>query len=343
MDVSLIPVNTCCGIRWEKPETLESNPVYFYENFGDPKVPDGINFRFLPIKASENANRHQLFERLGVKSLSVAAICGNISRSLATNDVPPSIDLAISHTKYLFRHRDDFSSTDIRYWAVIDGKASTVPTPDKDPRWQEACNLYFNDPRYSPHTISHLLQSMDRFYCLHPKYLQPDPSLVMEDWMDWLKGNGISAIPRPSAANNRKAVSVAFESFAMYASEDSLCKVISTGWDLYKLHLPIITNLLKPRFDRRVLPTKDLQWAAKDLNVPSSWNCFLDIEVGEKDKTNYHLLSQFGLITNNSELFYLEVLRYHQVEGRQFRQPSIHLLSRIYTSLQSCSDDAIIR
>ena len=274
-----------------------------------------------------------------MRALTVAAVCEGISQALATDNIPSSVGLAISHTKYLFRHRDTFPKPNIRFWAVVDGKDKTDPRFQQDAHWKKAYHMYLNDPRYSPYTISHSLASMSLFFCLHPDYLRPDPSIIMDDWMAWLVENGISAIPRPSTKSGGTQASKAFKSFAKHATDETLCKVILIGWDIYKQDLSIIRNLLKSRFDQRVLPTKRLQLLAKEMDVPFAWNCFLDIKDIDLDEAKYYPLNQFGLITRGSGLFYIELLRYHRAKSGLDDHPGKPLLRSLYTSVQSCSDD----
>ncbi|KAL8640964.1 MAG: hypothetical protein Q9226_008685, partial [Calogaya cf. arnoldii] len=342
MDIDLIPVDTREGIRWEKPDVLDSSPIYFHENHGDHSIPDGVNFQFVSVEASTTKYRRELFEKLGVGSLTPTAICEGISRALTNGHLQTPISIAVAQTKFLFQNRETYWTQKLNFGAV-DGKVKDKHVNQHEVFWKEASILYFNDPRQSPYMISQLLKSMDGgFYILHPDYLQHDPLIVMDDWMDWLVQVGLSAKPRPLAGGLFPKVSPAFTYFAKFSSEKRLCKVVLRHWEFYKEYLHVIADLLEERLNQRILPSEFLQSAAIDMNVPSLWSRFLDVDVSEKDEADYRLLGQFGLITQDSALFYLEILRYQAQRitpdplGRQ-------LLYKIYTSLQSCSDDATIR
>ncbi|KAL8772821.1 MAG: hypothetical protein Q9209_002166 [Squamulea sp. 1 TL-2023] len=340
-DIPLIPVDARKGIIWVRPKSLKSSPVYFRENLGDHRIPDGVDFRFVPVSASGNEHRYMLFEKLHVTPLSVAAICEGVGQALANKCGSYSVDIAISQTKFLFQHRDTFSTKDIRFWTVVDGKAKANLFRRHKKHWVKARKVYINDPQQGPHMISRLLSEMDYFYCLDPDYLQHDLNIVMHDWMNWLIDQGISATPRAVTANDYTEPSAAFKCFAEHASEESLCKVLLTHWDHYRPFLPVIADPLEKRLGRRVLPTKLLCSTARDLQVPSSWSRFLDVTDVDRDVTKYHLLNHFGLITQATIPFYAEILRFHK--RGSLSQPQRQLIHNIYRLLQGCSDDAPIR
>ena len=348
-DIPLIPVDTSEGLEWVKPNTLKSSPVYFPEIHGDHSVPDGVNFRFILAEASANKSRRKLFAKLDVRSLTVTAVCEEITRALTNHGASITLECLIIQTKFLFQHRTAsskqemaFPQQNIIFGAIIDGRDRSKPTYQHKIFRMAASELYVDDPRQSPFMISQLLGPMQRYYRLHPEYLRHDPNIIMKDWMDWLIGHGISAIPRPVATNDPNKLSPAFECLASHESPESLCKILMRHWEFYKPYLNIITDSLKKRLDRCVLPFRDLRLAASELGILSPWDRFLDINLDENDATDYHLLSRFGLITRASRLFYLEILRYHK--GRLlFQPPEAQLLHRIYKSLQSCEDDTPIR
>ncbi|KAL9040739.1 MAG: hypothetical protein Q9180_001728 [Flavoplaca navasiana] len=348
-DIPLIPVGTLAGLQWVKPNTLKSSPVYFPEIHGDHNIPDGVNFRFVLAHASANKTRRKLFAKLDVRSLTVTAVCEEIIRTLTNHGTSITLECLIIQTKFLFQHRRAssnqemaFPKQNIIFGAVVDGRDSSKSVNQHKLFRMAASELYVDDPRQSPFMISQLLGPMPRYYRLHSEYLRQDPKIIMNDWMDWLIGHGISAIPRPVATNDPNKLSPAFECLTSHESPESLCKIALRHWESYKPYLHIITDSLKKRLDRCILPFRDLRLAASELGILSPWDRFLDVNVDENDATDYHLLSRFGLITRASRLFYLEILRYHA--GRlSIPPPEAQLLHRIYRCLQSCQDDTPIR
>ncbi|KAL8846934.1 MAG: hypothetical protein Q9221_008002 [Calogaya cf. arnoldii] len=340
-DVPLIPVDALEGFQWVKPKTLKTNPVYFPFMLGDHSIPDGVAFRLVLAEAAANEFRQKLFGKLGVESLTVAAVCEGISGTLLMESRPITIGDIISRTKYLFRHRKAFSKRSIFFAAVVDGGDKSKSIDEHKNLRRGASTIYFDDPRERPYMISQLFRSKACYYRLHSAYLQHDPSIFMEDWMDWLIDHGISARPRPVTLGN-SVESSGVEYLALHASDESLCKVILKHWEFYKPYLHIITDPLKRRLDRRILPTEALRSTAPELGVSLPWDRFLGVDLDDGDTTQYQLLSRFGLITQASRPFYLEILRYH-AKRQDLADPKIQLLHQIYALLQKYENHAPLR
>ncbi|KAI4123414.1 MAG: hypothetical protein LQ338_005267 [Usnochroma carphineum] len=334
-DVPLIPVARRGKTTWMCAKDLKQKPVYFKENLEDDQVPDGINLLFMSNEASRDEHRHRLFEELGVNSLDEPAVCAEIQRVLESPFVQISVDTAVSQTKYLFEHCSDPSSLRIKFRrSVIKGTTETGFLGS----WRDAHDLYFDDPRESPYEISRLLGSMSRYHCLHADYLVDDPSLEMDDWMNWLIEQGVNVSPRPITKHQSGTkTSAEFSWFAKHATNTSLCEVVLRRWESYEPYLPVVATVLDQRLNQRIIPTESLHSTALRLDIPASWDQFLDVEIRTSRENYYRRLDRFGLITEANTRFYLEVLRYHR-ENTVPVPEMPELAHAIYDSLQNCSD-----
>ncbi|KAL8784974.1 MAG: hypothetical protein Q9213_003635 [Squamulea squamosa] len=226
-DIPLIPVAGNQGKIWVNSRTSKSSPIYFEEDLGNHKVPRGVKIRYVPAESSRYKYRRLLFEKLHVQPLSITTVCEAIAEDLQSNHSPPSIEDTITQTKYLFQHRKEFPNPNIAFWANVDGRARAASIFQQEMYWMDACTLYFEDPRQSPHPISRLLYSHERFHSLHSDYLQEDKSIHMADWMDWLIERGMSVSPRPVLASDHSRASPDFIHFAEHAEDESLSESVT--------------------------------------------------------------------------------------------------------------------
>lgn len=335
-DVPLIPVELCGHIKWIKAKDLEKSPIYFQEGLEDHQVADGTNLLFVPLEASLNHHRRLLLKKLGVGRLAKKAICEAVQQSLQRSSSPILVGTAVSLTKYLFRHREIHPRPEIKYWSAALSVLEAIFGGAH--LWKCAHDLYFDDPRESPHTITQFLPALSSRGCLHPDYLQEDPRLNKEDWMDWLIEQGISVFPRPIDEKlSSYKPSEHFISFVKQATDKSLCEVLLRHWKSYEPYLRVIEGSLKERLGRRIVPTKSLRSIALEFRVALPWDRFLDMDDPNNHAGYYDTLKQFGLITELNAHFYLEMLRYHQKQGDAHPKMP-RLIHRIYDSLQHCSD-----
>lgn len=337
LDIPLIPISGL-QITWLTAKEVKGEPVYFKEDLGDDQIPDGIKLRFVSTEASRSEHRHELFEKLGVKPFNKIAVCEAIQRVLGDPSSKPSIEIAVSQTRYLFRRRNKFDEPNIRFWSVLKNRSGATFSGHSEMVWAKGSDLYFDDPRVSPYQISRLLGSMSNIQFLHPDYLQEERGINMRNWMDWLIEQQLAVIPR---ANSRGFIygtwisSAEFLYFVQNATAARLCKVLQKHWAYYKLHLHVISELVQQRLGQRIFPTRHLCSVAQGLGMPSSCGEFLNVKVSVENEENYHMFQCFGLITEGNGRFYLKILRYHRESSSA---PDPELIHKIYSLLQHCSD-----
>ncbi|KAL8982251.1 MAG: hypothetical protein Q9205_003180 [Flavoplaca limonia] len=339
--IPLIPVACKRSIEWIRPDSIKGKPTYLQKDLEVHRIPEGVEMQLVPAEASQSRHRLLLFEKLGLKSLSIAVICEAITAGLQCKSSPPSIAIAVIQTKYLFLHRKAITSPKIAFWATIDGQARTASIFQQETYWMDASSLCFDDPRQKPHLISQLLCSFDRFHLLHADYLQEDERINMVDWMDWLIERGMNVCPCPVTAGNHSRASADFLHMAKHVRDDSLCEVLLKNQDLYERYMHVIMSPLQERLGQRILPSPLLRSIVRKMEIPPQWVQFLDVTVRAEQKLGYQWLNHFGLITEGNGLFFLEILRYHR--DLSTRSPTKELLHAIYVALQSCSDTKRIR
>ncbi|KAL8932945.1 MAG: hypothetical protein Q9216_006601 [Gyalolechia sp. 2 TL-2023] len=292
-DVPLIPV-TSHQTPWMTAGELETKPVYFIDDLGDSRIPDGIKLRFVTTEATKSKYRRKLMERLGVKPFDEVAVCEAIQQVLKEDNPQISIEIAVSQTKYLFRHRHQFPEPNISFYRAHKQQSLFGGWPTL---WAAGYELYFDDPR-EKHRISKILPPWFSHKQLHPIYLQEDPSVDMSNWMDWLIEQQLAVVPRAIGRTwlIPQMCSDDFRYFARKVDAAGLCEVLVRHWDYYRSYQAVISELVKERLNQRFLRTKVISSEAHRLGMPSSWDQFLDIELlGHEDR--YDELTCFGLIT----------------------------------------------
>ncbi|KAL8711523.1 MAG: hypothetical protein Q9225_007104 [Loekoesia sp. 1 TL-2023] len=337
LDVPLISVGRL-QITWLTAREIKGKPVYFKEDLGDDQIPEGIKLRFVSIEASRSEHRHELFAKLGVKPFDEIAVCEAIQRVLGDPSSQPSIEIAVSQTKYLFQRRDKFDESNIRFWSVVENRSGAIFSGHSRMVWAKGSDLYFDDPRESPYPITRLLGSMSGIQFLHPDYLQEESAINMREWMNWLIERQLAVIPRATSKGlvyGNWTSSAEFRYFVQNATTRCLCKVFQKHWAYYKLHLHVISELVQQRLGQRIFPTRHLGSVALSLGMPSSCGEFLDVRVSVENEENYHMLQCFGLITEANARFYLKILRYHRESSSAL---ALGLIHKTYSLLQHCSD-----
>lgn len=332
-DVPLIPVEGCQNL-WITPRELEKEPVYSNQDLGGDRIPSGINMRYVKTDTSKRRYRDELFKRFGVKPVDEVAVCEAIQEVLGKSFPSLSIDHAVSQTRYLFRHRHEFSKPNIKFQLGHEVKANFFG--DSKIKWAYGSEVYFDDPRESLCQISKILPSMPNLQLLHPSYLQEEPNIDMSKWVDWLFEQQLAVSPRVDAMSMLpQELTTDFEYFVQHAGDSCLCEVLVMHWESYEPHLHIISEVVKKRLNRRILPTRTLRSTAQSLNVMPSCEKFLDMDCSARVADDFRRLEYFGLIIEANAYFYIELLRHHR---RTSSKINTKLLQNIYSLLQGCPD-----
>ena len=244
-DLPLIPLE---GVQsqWVSAKEATQDPVYKKPSMGTATLPPGIDLRFVEPSATRSVERAGLFEMLGVKACDPGIICDALVHIRKSTTWKTTLETVMKQTKYMFRHRESYSSGEIKFGTT---KAFLVP----------GCQVYFNDPR-SKFRIEDLLSDWLNIKLLHPHYLEEDPSITQTEWLDWLIGkNKLSAVPRMTTPYlSPRNLSPEFKKWVQTSSIKSLVDVMTDNWRTYKDGILLAHQVLNSRLSGTILPLSDL-------------------------------------------------------------------------------------
>jgi hypothetical protein len=297
---------------------LDSGELFFSSEVTD--IPRDLNLRLL-AKLDRSSSRFLLLSDLGVKNADPAEICRKI---LELHRGRPSREHVLTHSHFLFFHRDQQRSRDLERLYLLNQSGGLA----------QGKELYMN---HGEEGIMPLSEIISHSHFLHEKFLTPPPTISRVAWLAWLRDAlGVNVSPRVTDGKFSRE----FLEFLMHRYLDigHIFRALKDYWPKLKLSVtPDALRALGGQFSVMCLDGAICKLNATALyrGPLKSFSHLHFLRLEDPENASWNFLADLGVTLRPDGLLYLKQLRSLSANG----SVDIALIRSIYRQLAARFND----